>query len=474
MNPAPEAAGAGRRTTGFGDGTMWAVMAAGLLLRLAPLVAYPDLTVEDGDEPLHYMMGALVPHFGHLVLGQWAPGYETFLGLLFWISGPDVFVARAAQVIVSTISIGLVYAIAKQAGGMRAALIAASLWAIYPSSIAFSLYFFSETLFTTLLLAATHALLASRFKSAGVWFGLATLTRSVALYALPVWIVWTAIRRRPAEARGAAVAFGVALLTILPWTIRNAARYDAFLLVDGTMSSTFHAAYTVKLLNMDLGFEDWRAGPPRRPACRYAAMADLEPLPTAREIATLFPNTRPLPTQRLPEIRGYSTRDFPAAQRCESAAALRFALANPGLVATQYARRIYALWGPNSFLLRAVHRGRYAGGLFDEGHYTGVRNGFVALYLFVIVGALASLGARPLSRATEWFAVYALLYTALHVVAVAWSRYRFPLMPLAIVAAALWLANPQLPASRSRRIALGGLLVAFLGLALHYTATRLP
>ena len=453
---------------------MWAVVAVGLALRVALLFAYPDLPIEDGDEPLHYMTGALVPHFGHRVLGQWAPGYETFLGTLFSLFGPDESIARGAQVAVSAIGIGLVYEIAKRAGGSRAAVIAGSLWALYPPSIAYSQYFFSETLFTTLLLAATYALLAGRFKLSGVMFGVATLTRSVALYALPVWLLWALIRRRPDEVRGAAVALGLALLTILPWTVRNAVRYDGFLLVDGTMSSTFYMAYTVKLLNMDLGFEDWRAGPARRPACRYGAVPGLEPLPPAPEIQALFPGERSMPYQRVPEIRGYSTRDFPAAQRCEAAGALRFALANPALVASHYSRRLYALWGPNSFLLRAVHKGRYAGGLLDKDHYGAVRNVFVAFYLFVIASTILSLGTRPMPRATEWFAVFAGLYTALHVVAVAWSRYRFPLMPLAIISASLWLASPRLPPERWRRVGVGLALACFLGLATHYIATRLP
>jgi hypothetical protein len=279
---------------------------------------------------------------------------------------------------------------------------------------------------------------------------------------------------RPAELRGAAVALGLALLTILPWTIRNAVRYDGFLLVDGTMSTTLYVAYYAKLFNMDLGFEDWRVGPGPRPKCDYPAVPDLEPLPSAREIRQLFPPGTKLPYSRLPEIRGYSTRDFPAAQRCEARLALRFALANPGVVASYYVRRIYAFWGPNSFLLRGVHRGRYDGGWLDRSHYAAVRNVFLAFYGLVIGTAILSFALRPLPRAVELFGVASVLFTALHVLAVAWSRYRFPLMPMAVIAGSLWLASPRLPAGRIGRFVVPATLVGFAALSVHYVATRLP
>ena len=453
---------------------LWGVLAVALVLRSSLLLRYRELPVSGGDEPLHYMMAALVPHFGHQVLGQWAPGYEAFNGALFALFGTDPSVVRLAQVALSTVGVGLVYAMAHRAGGPRAAWIAGLLWALNPSSVAYTGYFFSETLFSTLLLAGAAQLLAGRAIWSGWWFGLAALTRSVALYALPAWALWSLLRGRREEARSAALALGVALLTISPWTLRNAVRYGDFLLIDGTMSSTLHAAYNTKLLNMDLGYSGWRAGPEARPPCEFALDPDLRPLPPRAEVEAWFPPDAPLPFEKLSEIRRYTVRDYPAALGCESAAAIAFARANPATIASHYARRVYAFWGPNSFLLRSVATGRYAGGPLDATFYRWVRDGFIGIYAFAILAALLSLASRPVARASEWFALLAVVFTALHVAAVAWSRYRFPLMPFAAVAASLWLANPSLPQRLRARVGLGLAIAAFLGLVVHYAATRLP
>jgi hypothetical protein len=58
--------------------------------------------------------------------------------------------------------------------------------------------------------------------------------------------------------------------------------------------------------------------------------------------------------------------------------------------------------------------------------------------------------------------------------AVAYSRYRLPLMPLVGVLAALWLAEPRAPEGRARRLGVGVALLGVLGLCAHYALVRLP
>ena len=117
-------------------------------------------------------------------------------------------------------------------------------------------YLYSETLFTTLLLASLwllhrHPEGAGRRDCvlAGVLFGLAALTRSAALYFLPLWLAWliwlehrgdpaSAGRRAAVSWRRALVVTSVALATVLPWTLRNAVSYRDFLLIGAGVTAS--------------------------------------------------------------------------------------------------------------------------------------------------------------------------------------------------------------------------------------------
>jgi hypothetical protein len=112
-----------------------------------------------------------------------------------------------------------------------------------------SVHFWSEPLFMALLWGALALLLAADASErpytaalAGVLLGLAALTRDPALYFAPVAVAWLLVRR-PARAWRPAIAFATAVvLTILPWTIRNWVRYDAFVPVSLMGARTFWEA----------------------------------------------------------------------------------------------------------------------------------------------------------------------------------------------------------------------------------------
>ena len=95
----------------------WVILAVGAGLRLGLVAAYPYIETR-GDQTFHYVLGALLPHFGHGVLGHWAPGYKTMLSSVFAIFGADPAAAKFVQALISTGSIPLVYAIAKEHPGV--------------------------------------------------------------------------------------------------------------------------------------------------------------------------------------------------------------------------------------------------------------------------------------------------------------------------------------------------------------------
>lgn len=425
-------------------------------------------------------------HAGPQVLGQWAPLYDALLAGWFALAGPDPLGARLAQVVVSTGCVALAYGLARANGSRRAGRIAALLFAVDPSLIAFTHYLFSETLFVALLLGAVYALFrrpeAPGRRDAllgGVLLGLATLTRSVALYFLPLWLALSLLRRRRAEARRAALVLAAALCVVLPWTARNAFKYHGFLLVDGTVARTAYFAFSEILFNQDLGYNTLLL-PRERSACTPGRAPGVGPLPSVEEAEALFrPGMYGLLGDRdaaaaLALALRFARIDLVESQRCELGRALDFTRREPATVASHILQRFYAFWGPNSFLLRAIARQVYPDGPLAPECYPLWKWTVVGWHAALLSCALLLFGRRrvpPLARFVVGFAAY---YTAMHMLAVAHSRYRLPLMPLVGVLAALWLASPRMPEGPARRLGVGALLLGALALFAHYAIWRLP
>lgn len=482
----PLAGGSAPRTPALRDPFLWGAMAVALALRLALLLRYPD-NRGVGDETIHYVMSVLAAHLGPQVFGQWAPGYDALLAAIFRVFGPDPFVAKLFQTAISTATLPLVYDLARAGGSRRAARIAAALFALDPTLAAYTHYLFSETLFVALFVLAAWLLFRRGGErgvgdcvAAGAVFGLAVLTRSVGIYFLLLWAAWSAFRGRRHEARDAAVVLAVTLAVLAPWTVRNAFKYHGFLLVDGTLGRTAYFAFSDVWFNQDLGFLGWQQQTRNREECKVGRAPGLDPLPPVAELEALFPpgmggilGARPaaLPISR---TRHFASLDLVASQRCELAHAFEFARREPVTTAANLARRLYAFWGPNSFVLRWTHEGVYGAGPLGPAHYRPLKWTVVALHVFVLAAALLAWGRRGAGDFARWVALFVLYYSAIHALAVAHSRYRLPVMPFLMVIGAGWLADPRPPEGGARGAAVAAGLAALLALCAHYAWTRLP
>ncbi len=468
------------------DPILWLALLLGFALRALPVVAYPRLTIWR-DERLHYVMSVVVANVEQHVLGHWPPLYEMFLASIFGAVGPSMVAARWVQVVLSTVTVALVYALARCSGGERPARIAVVLCALQPSLVAYSHYLYSETLFTALLVAAALAYHhrpggpsgADRV-AAGLLFGLAALTRSVALYFLPVWIGWLAIRRRWPELRGVAGVLGVALLTIAPWTLRNALVLGDFVLIDTTAGRTAWWAYNDAPFGEDLGLPMLAAWS-NREKCADVFHPGREELPAVEELRRFFPPPEGLDARtaerldfELSLIRRYGTLDLVAYQRCELRNAAAFVLEQPGVAVQRILQRVYWFWGPNSLLLRSVRWQSYSGGLLAGKSYRALKWIVVVSTVGVVLCALLALGARDAPPLRDWAVLLCVYATTLHGVTLAASRYRLPLEPFLLALAALWLAKPRRPETRGRRVVVGLLVSAYLVSAVVYAGTVLP
>lgn len=190
-----------------------------------------------------------------------APLYPLFLAASWRLAGDDgwpgatqaLHLAALPNIALSVASVYLTFALTRRLIDDRAALIAAALNAILWTHATFASLYMAETLFAVLfqlgmlcLLKATSGQPAAPrwgyISAAAVSFGLATLTRSIAMLFLPVAAVWlvTVVYRQSAGARrrlalaGAAggLLLGGAALTIAPWTIRNYQAYGGLIIVE--------------------------------------------------------------------------------------------------------------------------------------------------------------------------------------------------------------------------------------------------
>lgn len=176
-----------------------------------------------------------------------APGYPLFLGALH-IVDPVAHAPRRvqmAQAVLGAAAIWLIAAIAGRAAGPRAAGIAAAVAAVYPPLVAMPAYVFSETLFGALALAAALALqagnrtpeAAGRNPVAGaVLTAAAALTRPMMVLFVPLAAVWLAWRA--GIARGA-LFVAIAIVCIVPWTIRNHHFYGRWIAIASEGGVTF-------------------------------------------------------------------------------------------------------------------------------------------------------------------------------------------------------------------------------------------
>ncbi len=215
-----------------------------------------------GTQELGRPNRGLSPFRVHLLF--YPPLYPYFIAVLHraFASLPAVLWAQAA---LGALLVPVAARVGRLAFSPRVGLLAAALVAFYPDFVWFSVHFWSETLFVVLLWAALERVLRSdaagttrTAAAGGVPWGLATLTRELTLYLAPFTLLWLlrgevrhgSLRASPAVRRAGAFALGL-VLTLLPWTVRNAIVFRAFIPVS-TMGGSNLWQGNVKLTHLEV------------------------------------------------------------------------------------------------------------------------------------------------------------------------------------------------------------------------------
>ena len=185
------------------------------------------------------------------------PGYPYALALpallARWV-GDGLALARGFQVLIGVIVVGLVGLLGRMLWGRRVGLIALGLAAVYIPLVLVSSVVISEPLYTALMLGAICAVLRWRrhgglpmLVAAGMLAGLTALTRENGVVVL-VGVAALAVTGRDSRGwlcrlRAPLLVMAVGVLTIAPWTIRNAVVMGGFLPISDESGPTLVGTY---------------------------------------------------------------------------------------------------------------------------------------------------------------------------------------------------------------------------------------
>jgi 4-amino-4-deoxy-L-arabinose transferase-like glycosyltransferase len=166
-------------------------------------------------------------------------GYSAFLAGLYAVFGSDLAVAPVAQAVLGALLAVVGHRLARYFTTSGRAQVAGALIALNPGLIVYTAVLMTELLAALgMLLAALIACAARRpaqaFVGSGVVVGLTTLVRPPSLLVAPLLsFLWT--RYRGWAVLGGALALGVSVLVVLPWTWRNCKVMDgcAFVSTNG-------------------------------------------------------------------------------------------------------------------------------------------------------------------------------------------------------------------------------------------------
>jgi len=323
----------------------------------------------------------------------------------------------------------------------RTGLVAGALVALYPALVVQSHYLWSENLYVLLLLLGLLGIVAvaqrpgwGRVALTGLVFGLATLTRELALGIAGLGALWWLWRAAPAE-RGAALArgamlIGVAMLVVLPWTLRN---HQLF----GRLVPVSTIGWYALAEGNSLERPEWleRFGPVQA-RFRVAYFSERD------EMARL----------------DLARRHFFERVRAEQ----------PAWLGKKLVRNLSLLLTPDSLLRRKIRHGAY--GEVPPPRIRGLLAASIPSHLALVTLGVLGLAAAPSGKRALPVAVLAAI-CLVHVLANAAPRFRLPLLPLLAIYAAFAVLHARslwrMP-SRGGWIAATAVLAFFFGVCVPY------
>jgi len=357
------------------------------------------------------------------------PGFPFLMSIVFQLLGTTSPVAvRGLQMALSLLTVWIIYLAGREGWGERTGLVAAGIFAFYPSLIGFNNIILTEPSFLFCISLACWAVVrhlnnpkAWQVGGAGVALGLGALVRDTLFYSGPVtalFLIGLAIKdRRYRWAHVAAFAGGF-LLAILPWCIRNSRLHGEMAMISTVGGITFYLCN-----NADA------------PLIRTPSIFLERPLNQTEGYYY---------ESLMPELNGLSE---PAKQNIVVRKGLEYTLANPGVTFIRMLGRLVDFWGQERLVINQFLK-KYYGDLPMLVTLTVIAAVF-GVYSLTIVGAVFGYFCARLRPFEVFSLLFIAYYVMMHLMVFAHPRYHIHLLPFLIIPAArAFLARAEILANR--------------------------
>ena len=244
--------------------TVIALVALGIRIAFVVVVAPRVPTL--GDASAYHLLAEHLAHgggyirpFDNLLLhvqrptAEYPPLFPALLSLPARLGAHSVDQQRIFLAFVGAGTVALVGLLGRRVASNTVGLVAAALAAVYPQLFLSEATLMAESLYVALvavlLLCAYRAYddpKPARFVALGAAIGLAALTRAEGallgvVVAVPLGFLLRDLTARARIVR-IAIALGVAVVVVAPWTIRNAVRFHAFVPVSNNVATLVDGA----------------------------------------------------------------------------------------------------------------------------------------------------------------------------------------------------------------------------------------
>jgi hypothetical protein len=255
-----------------------AIALAALVVRVVFVVVVDPKLPDPGDAIAYHLLAnnladghGYIRPFDFRILhvarptAEYPPLFPALLAVPSFLGATSVDAQRLFLCFVGTGTVVLVGFLGRRVGGALVGVIAAAIAAVYPMLFLSEAVLMAESVYVLLVTAAL--LLAYRaaeapnplhFAALGLVIGLAALTRAEGLFFAVVLVIPLAISLRSLATKRrvvlAAVAIGISVLVVVPWTIRNAVRLHAFVPISNNIGTAVDGA------NCDLTYSGSQIG----------------------------------------------------------------------------------------------------------------------------------------------------------------------------------------------------------------------
>jgi len=214
--------------------TLFAIFFGALLVRIVFI-----LTLQDGyyfaDGYIYSDAASHLREYGEFPEEfDRAPLYPLFLAAVYSVAREDINYPRIVQAVLGAVIAVLIAVIGRVAGGFGVGAVAGILWGIYPLGVFIAGIIYPTTLLTILLACGVLCLVTGpdargyplRIALAGLLFGMGALTKPIVLGTIVFVTLWIFFWRRSNRYFLASLFLMTAVITLLPWTVRNFYVYD--------------------------------------------------------------------------------------------------------------------------------------------------------------------------------------------------------------------------------------------------------